>query len=346
MKKKGTWIGIIISILFLYLAFRKSNFSQIIEEAGKADLLYFAAATPIMFLSFYLRTLRWRYLLKPIGEPGLHSLFSSVMIGYMSLNILPLRLGEFIRAFVLGKHEKMAVSGIFATVVVERIFDGFVLLLLLILALLFMPMELSPKATAWIRAFSYLAVMIYFAAMACLALIKWKTGLFLKIVNIFFGRFPGLNELIVRMVNSFIEGLASISDKTLFIKTLVMSVFIWLAYAGYYWVTAFAVRGPDGALFGLHVGLWGSIFILSAIAFGVMLPSSPGFVGVFELAAITALTALGAERPVAESYAILVHASQFLPITIVGLFYLYFYNFNLKQIKEGGSTVKSEINHP
>ena len=101
----------------------------------------------------------------------------------MSLNVLPLRLGEFIRAYVLGRRENMSKSGIFATVVVERIFDGFTVLSLLMLSLLFLPNDINPDTTSWIRAFSYLAVAIYLTAIAFVVLVKLLTVKALRFQN-------------------------------------------------------------------------------------------------------------------------------------------------------------------
>lgn len=343
MKQKKTWASLIISAVFLYLAFRKSEWSEIADIALNARFEYFLLAMPLMLLSFVLRAVRWRYLLLPAGRPSIHSLFSAVMIGYMSLNLLPLRLGEFVRAYVLGQRENISKSGAFATIVVERIFDGFTLLFMLLFPLFFMPLPISKDALAWISTFSYFALAVYILAAIFLIMVKVKTSLIIRITDYVLSRFPALQKLMVGIIKSFSKGLDSVADMRLFLITTFLSLLVWAAYAGFYYVTMFAFQSPDGAVVGSQAGVLGSIFVLVAIALGVMIPSSPGFVGVYELAAITSLVAIGVAKSTAESYAILVHAVQFVPVTLIGILYLYLQNFTLKEIRAGGENTQTEL---
>ena len=335
MKSGKAWLGLLISAFFLYLAFRQSDWARIWRSSKDADPLWVAAGLPVILLMFFIRALRWRYLLMPAGRLRLHSLFGAVMIGFMSLNLLPLRLGEIIRAYVLGRRENLSKTGVFATVVVERIFDGFSLLLLMVATLFIMPFDLGPDIKAWIRAFTYMAVTVYiFAATFCLLVrlkIDWVTWLVDKV----FGRTPRLRQLLGDMIRSFAAGLDSVTDLRLLLTIALLSILLWIVTAGYYWVVMCAYRDAAGANIGLQVGYFGSAFVLVAIALGIMIPSSPGFVGVFEWACITALAALGVERSIAESYALVVHAAQFIPVTLLGIVYLYIYNFSFREIRSG-----------
>ncbi|MFH1137483.1 MAG: lysylphosphatidylglycerol synthase transmembrane domain-containing protein [Pseudomonadota bacterium] len=343
MKKKQAWIGLLISAAFLYLAFRKSDWRQIAAAAGQADYLVVLASLGLYFLSFWLRAVRWRYFLLPAGRPGLNSLFGAIMIGFMSLNVLPFRLGEFIRAYVLGRREGMPAEGVFATIIIERIFDGFTLLLLLITSLLFNPLAFEPQVESWIRAFCYLALAIYLAALVFLILVKLKTGMIIGLTEALFKPLPKLRALAGKTIRSFAIGLAFMNDFRLFAICAFYSILVWLTMAAFYWVSLFAFSLPGGSNLGLLSGPWGALFLLGAIALGVMIPSSPGFVGAFEWACITALAALGADRPSAESYAIAIHAAQFIPITLAGIIYLYVQNFSFREIRSGGGKAKAEL---
>ena len=343
MKKKQAWIGLLISAAFLFLAFRKSDWDQILDAARQADYLLILASLGFYFLSFWLRAVRWRYFLMPVGRPGLSSLFGAIMIGFMSLNVLPFRLGEFIRAYVLGRREKIPAEGVFATIIIERIFDGFTLLLLLIASLLLNPFTLDPQVKAWIRAFCYLAVAIYLAALFFLILVKLKTDLIIRLSEFVFKPIPKLQALAGKMIRSFSTGLAFMNSSKLFIICAFYSILVWVTMAAYYWISLFAFKLPEGGTLGALAGPWGATFLLGAIALGVMIPSSPGFVGAFEWACITALAALGADRPTAESYSIAIHASQFIPITLVGIIYLYVQNFSFREIRAGGRDAKTGL---
>ncbi|MEW6262151.1 MAG: lysylphosphatidylglycerol synthase transmembrane domain-containing protein [Thermodesulfobacteriota bacterium] len=343
MKNKKAWLGLLISIVFLYLAFRHSDWRQIWNAASRANFLYFLAALPVMALAFWLKAVRWRYLLLPSGRPGLHSLFGGVMIGYMALNLLPLRLGEFIRAYVLGRREKISASAVFATVVVERIFDGFTLLAMLLLPLFFLPLPLGPETMAWVRTFAYLGLAIYALAALFVVLVKVKTDLIILLIEKTLGWFPPAKDLARRLTLSFASGLASVSDWRLFLIITLYSILIWLAYTAVYWLTMYAFRMPGESSIGGQLGYLGSIFVNVTIALGIMIPSSPGFVGVFELACIMSLTALGVNRSLAESYALTVHAYQFIPITLTGIIYLYAQNFTFREIQTAGQETRTEL---
>ena len=122
MKNKKAWLGFIISAIFLYLAFRHSDWLEIWGYIRQVDYGVLLAAMPVFLLHLLARAWRWRFLLLPAGRPAYSSLFGSMMIGFMANNLLPLRLGEFIRAYVLGRRENLGFSLVLATLVVERIF--------------------------------------------------------------------------------------------------------------------------------------------------------------------------------------------------------------------------------
>ncbi len=343
VNNKKTWLGLIISAVFLYLAFRKTDWAQTWEIVRTIDFFWLLASLPVLLLTFWLRAVRWRYLLLPAGRPTIHSLFGALMIGFMSLNLLPLRLGEFIRAYVLGRRENLSKSGVFATVVLERVFDGFTVLLFLITALFLQPMPLPEEAMAWIRAFSYLAVLIFVCALVFLVLARLKTDFLVMLAEKLLSPLPRFQNLASRLIISFASGMDALASPRLIAWAFLHSILVWASTTAFYWVVMFAFSPPGGQSLGATVGPVGSVIVLGAIALGIMIPSSPGFVGTFELACITAMVALGVERSIAGSYAIIVHITQFIPITVTGIVYLYLQNFSLREISDGGRTAKQEL---
>jgi len=123
-------IGCLIGLGFLYLAGRKVDFSLMWEAFTKVNYWFVLLAVPVIFFSHFLRALRWRYLMDPIKRVDVASLFSALLIGYMANILMPAHLGEFLRAYVLGKKRGVSASSTFATIVVERVIDVFALLLL------------------------------------------------------------------------------------------------------------------------------------------------------------------------------------------------------------------------
>lgn len=335
MTNKKTWLGIGFSALFFYLAFRHSDWAQVWAVARQTNLAWLGLALPVMFLAFWLKAVRWRYLMLPVGRPGLHSLFGSVMIGYMALNVLPLRLGEFVRAYVLGRREALSVSGVFATIVVERIFDGFTMLIMLLAPLFFPPIPLSPEVKLWINAFAWFGLAVFVGAGVFVVLLRlknaWIIGLFTRILK----RWPGLSATVVRLLNSFSLGLEAITNLKLFIYVSFYSILVWICYAVVYWLTMYAFQSPAGVNAGAQAGPLGATFVMVAVGLGIMVPASPGFVGVFEWACIMSMVAVGVDRSTSESYALVVHAFQYIPVTLVGIGYLYWQGLSLKDLRSG-----------
>ena len=333
MKSKKTWISLLVSLVFLYLAFRDSDWSGIWNVVRDLNYLYLAAAQPFLLLTFLFRAIRWDFLLMPTRKGRLHTLFSTILIGFMANNVLPLRLGEFVRAYVIGRREKVSVSASFATIVVERVFDGCTVILFMAVALLYSPFHLDPQTMAWVRTMSAFGILVYIAAIVFLVFVKIKIDLVIAVVEFMFGWSPRVNQYLKKILQSFAIGLQSLGSSVLLLKVGFHSIMVWLAAAGYYYVTMLAFTNAPGGSWGPETGFIGIMFLLSSIALGVMVPAGPGFVGTFQFACIIALTALGVDKTTAESYSIIAHAAQYVPVTATGIVYLYLYNMRFSEIK-------------
>lgn len=343
MAKKETYLGLAISAVCLYLAFRSSNWSEILEISLRTNYWIFLLTLPLLFLHFWFRAIRWRYLMMPQGHFGLHDLFGATMIGFMANNVLPMRVGEFIRAYVFGKRVKTSVSATFATIVLERVFDGFILLLMLIAGLLFLPFHLGPDKVVIIRAVSYLAGTLYLFGIGVLVLARMKIGLLVRIVEGLLRWWPRLRESAVKAVFAFAGGLNSLGNWRLLAVILFHSVLVWGFSVAYYLANMYAFRSPDGLNLGSQVGWLGACFFLGAISMGVALPSSPGMVGTFQLASIWTLVAMGIQETTAESFAIIIHGLQYIPITLTGIIYLYVQNFTLREVRSSAQSTQAGL---
>ena len=141
MKKQWLhlFIGCLISAFFLWLAFRKVDLQTLWVTLGSINYWWTIPFVVVTLLSMYARAVRWHYLLLPSYKIPTPRLFPPLMIGFAFNGIFPARAGEFARAYVLGKKEKMKFSAAFATVVLERIFDGLTMLFLFAVILMFIP---------------------------------------------------------------------------------------------------------------------------------------------------------------------------------------------------------------
>ena len=137
MKSWKTILGGVFSALFLFLAFRAVHPADLAAAFRHVDYLYTIPAMLLIFASLWMRAFRWRYLLSPVKLIGIRSLFYAVGVGSMVNIVFPARLGEVVRAHAIGTKEQISRSASFATIVVERVFDGFALLFFLMVPVLF-----------------------------------------------------------------------------------------------------------------------------------------------------------------------------------------------------------------
>jgi uncharacterized protein (TIRG00374 family) len=274
-----------------------------------------------VFVRFWLTAIRWQLLLRPVKQVGVHRLFAITMIGFMANNVLPARLGEFVRAYALGRSEALPPSLPFATIVIERIFDGFTLLLFLVGGLSFLQ---ASRALLWAAG---LMGVLYLGVLGGLLILRTGRGLGLLTGTLDrlpdrFGK-PGRH-----LLDSFRVGLDVLGDTRALLLTALMSILIWV-------VNAAGVEAMFRA-FSLELPLYASFLLLGVIAVALVLPSAPGYVGPFQVGTVQGLALVGVTRDTALSLSIVYHLANYIPITIVGLAYLSALNLTLGELRTAG----------
>jgi len=319
--KKRLIIGLIISLIFLYLAIRQIDFSLVKDAFAKADYLWGIPTAAAIIFTMWLRALRWRYLMLGMKSIRNSSLFSSVMIGFMANNILPARLGELVRAVSIAKKESISRSGSFATIMVERIFDSFMILFMMGLCLIIFPFPYL------VRKAGYMAFIVNFLALIVLfALSRWpiKTKGIIQLVAHFLPHKIG--SFTLRLMDRFVDGLGVFhSGKSVFMVSL-YTIAIWIitALSNYFIFLALDLRPPLIATF----------VVLVIVALAVMLPASPGFIGTFQYGCMVALGLFGYPKEIAFPFSVILWACQYFPVTLLGLYYLRKEAFSLKKVSE------------
>ena len=322
------WVGIGISLFFLILLFRKIDFNKLLLSLQDMDFRYLWPALIFTFASYFFRAVRWRFLLAPMKTIGLSALFSATIIGYMANNILPARLGEFIRAFVLGEKEDLDKSEVFATLVIDRLFDG--LTVLLILLITFFTVKLPSgmeQVQKGLVLGGYLTLGFYVAVVIFILLLKKYTGGTLKLVATAMKPLPArFAEKIIPLLGSFIQGLrlsSRLADRMLL---FISSAIIW----------AFAVYALDMVLrsFGVFLPITAAMFIMVFLVFAVMVPASPGYVGTYHAACVYGLMAFNIELEKALSVALLAHGVNFFPVILLGIYYLWRDKVSISEVRQ------------
>ena len=325
---KKLWIGLGISLFFLFLLFRKIDFHKLLAAFREMDYRYLWPALLFTFVSYFFRAVRWYFLLLPIKKTRLKNLFPATMIGYMANNILPARLGEFVRAYVLGEKEGIAISAVFASLVIDRLFDGFTVLLILLFT--FFTVKLPPGMESvqhGLAVGGYITLTIYFVVVAFLFILKKRTLQTINLIGRLLKPLPArVSGKVIPLLGSFIEGVRISSKPAELFALLLSSLVIW----------AFAIWPVDLMLrsFGIILPITASMFIMVFLVFAVMVPASPGYVGTYHAACVYGLMAFNIQKEKALSIALIIHGINFFPVIILGLYYLWHDNVSLAEMRK------------
>ncbi len=314
--KRNLLIGILISALFIFLAVRGINFSELAQSFQSANYLYIIPVILLVILGLYLRSYRWGIIMASLVKYNQIPLFIITSIGFMAVSILPARLGEFARPYLIKQKNGIKMSSTMATIVVERIFDVLALMVLLfavVLKISLPPVFFKTGITTLTIAFAVLLILIFLAV---------KKEFSLNKIDQLLGTLPHqAQKPLQHLAHAFIEGLQILPDlkKTLLVSFL--SIVIWLIIALSAYVLFFS--------FGFDLPLINALAISVIIALGVMLPAAPGFVGTFHYACMIGLTSFGISKSEALSYAIVLHFLQMMPVVAIGLIFLPFQKISL-----------------
>jgi len=307
-------IGCVIGLGFLYLAGRNVDFGLMWEAFTKVHYGFVLLAVPVMFFSHLLRALRWRYLMDPIKKVDVASLFSALLIGYMANILMPAHLGELLRAYVLGKKRGVSASSTFATIVVERIIDVFALLLLMVFAILFYPFP------EWINKAGYAMLAGTVGLFVFLILLKKHFAFFERFLQLLFSPLPkGLKEKLGRGIRSFVLGIVPLRSGWDYLVVAVLSILIWACYGFIIHLVLYAFDFVST----YRLPWWTSLIVLVVTTIGIVVPSSPGYVGTYHWLCQISLAMFAVPGGPALSFAILIHVANFLPVLIVGLILAY-----------------------
>jgi uncharacterized protein (TIRG00374 family) len=306
------WIGLFISAVFVYLALRQLNFARMWEVIRSADPLVFLVVAAITFFQYVIRAWRWAILLEPIKKTAFAHRLSSTMIGFAANCVLPARLGEFVRANYLGVSEHMSTSSALGTIVVERLFDGFTLLLILLIGLLGTPfpnewhsLASSLRATGFFLLFLYILVILFLVGF------KYKAKPFLSLLDRLLFLVPrNFRAKIMETIWNFSLGLVLVKRPSRWVLVIFFSCLVWFSSLCQIQLVQHGIH--------LSIPLVAPFLIMAIASFGVMIPSAPGFIGTFHLSVQYAFLLYGVPKEEALSAAVLWHAGFFFPTIILG----------------------------
>ena len=317
MRRWQFWAGVAISLVFLYFALRGLQFGDVWSTLQKANYWWLIPGVLIYLVGVIARAWRWHYLLRPVKSIPTTTLFPITAIGYMGNNIYPARAGEVLRAVVLKKFEGVAISASLATIVVERVFDGVVMLGFVFLNLPELArLTVSSGFIGNIQTLALWGAGVFLGVLALFILtamfperaiwfVKWLSRYVIP------GRF---RDQVIGLAESFLGGLAALRSPRDVLMFFLTSIVIWLLETGKYWFVMQA--------FPFEVNFFTLMLMNGIVNLATTIPSAPGYVGTFDAPGIAVLQAYGVDKAIAAGYTLVLHLALWVPITVLGAYYM------------------------
>ena len=332
-------LGIAVSIFFLVIGLQGLNLGDVVSTIAHANFIWLVPGVAVYFLAVWGRTWRWHFLLRPLKDIPLRRLFPIVVVGYMGNNVYPFRAGEVIRAYLLYRNEQVKVTASLATIVVERIFDGLVMLIFVFVALPFAPIKED-----WLRTMIIAGTIAFFGALAVFLVMATRPVLARQLYTALITRLlpKRLHDPLLRIADHFMQGLESLRSPRDLIMTLVSSVFIWLTETTKYWFVLQAFNLTNSATGNAPITFFVLMIMTAVVNLATTLPGAPGYIGTFDGPGIKVLETFGAEHSAAAGYTLVLHAALWLPITLLGAFFLARQGLTMRSFGEASTLVQEE----
>jgi uncharacterized protein (TIRG00374 family) len=293
---------LVISIAAIILVYYIVDWERFFKALKLADYRIIIVAIGVSVLWLVVRAIAWRTLLRE--QATFSQVFFTVNEGYLLNNILPFRLGEIGRAFILSRKASIGFWEVFSSIIIERILDLAIAVSVLLITIPFI------VGADWALQAAFGVGTLVIIGFLLLYLLARKRESAIKHFNLLSEKWPILNKFGSERVEAFFNGLAVLTDGKRFLKAIFWMLTDWGIAIIQYFLILLAFY-PTGKI------LW-SIFSLSGAALGMAAPSSPGAVGVFELSIVAALSVFGIEASIALAIAIAAHLIQFLVTGLLG----------------------------
>jgi uncharacterized protein (TIRG00374 family) len=322
-KNVHLWLGILVAGVCLYFAFRGISIREMGESLLQAKLAPILIALTLYVVEFLLRSQRWSVLMAPVHPTRPLELYWVMMIGFFANNVLPLRMGELVRAHVCGTKLHISRTASLGTILLERLCDTLSFLTTFLVASLFFPFPPYMKKGAWLLGGMCIAIIV------ALLLIHHHEDTFRAILE--WSPLPvGWKGKIQHLVTHFIRSTSSITSPRFVAEAMAYSLVIWILEGTFLFLVASA--------FSVDLKYAEAFFLLFALGLSVTLPQAPGYVGTFELFGVTALSLLGIPKNQGLPVILAIHGLQFAFIAALGCVALGKEGVSFSQMTESSSS--------
>ena len=329
LRSRRLWLGVIISIAFLALFFYRVDFMAMGRALAEANYVYLLPALAVYFTGVYFRAIRWQYLLRPLGSFSSLYLFRLIVIGFTLNNIVPGRLGIFLRAYILGEKKKVSKVAVGATVGVERIFDGLALVLFLVVISFFVSLPEGAELTGWVEVIRWVSMGIFLFCLLGLVFITFRPDATRKMGMVLIRRLPSKSNLKWdEWLDAAIIGLKVPRQPGRLFAVSATSLLVWLCEGSMFYLLSlgFDLEQP------FHVMLL--VMCIATLSWFILV--APGGVGTFDWFGRETLVVFGVSVAAASAAILMIHAALLLPVIALGFLFLWMENISMAQVIGGG----------
>ncbi len=311
-------IGLLVGAIFMYLAFRNVPLADLAKALAGVDWRWLAPAFAVSLLLQVFRAWRWQLELLPLRRVSLGRLWIVTSIAYMAINVLPVRLGEFVRPWLLSRRENVTFSNVVGNLVIEKTMDSLVILVYILTGLL-----TTSNLPLWVRRGAVFPALFAAILVALVLLLWWKGEAFVDrwILRRLPERFGGGLK---RVLRALLEGMQIIPNPRLVLAVFLVSLALWSLpiFSSYIMIRAFHFAVPFNA----------ALIVFIFIGFGTALPNAPGMVGTFQYACVLALGLFGVDKADALAYGLVLNAVQLVSLVVQGLVALPFAGVRMEDL--------------
>jgi hypothetical protein len=314
------WAGLGISIIFVILFLRATHPRTLASALQEANYLYLVPATFVLFGAVAIRCMRWSWLMRPVAPLTPSQLLPYAIIGYMANNLLPARAGEVVRAWVVGEREGVSKVAVLGTIAVERLFDGCVLVIMLLMAGAVVGIE-----DGRLKLIALASSLLFVAAFGGFYLLTHTEERARRVLGRAARLLPKRFEAGAEaLAENLATSLRSVHHWRSLAVVALLSAAAWTVEAG-----CFAVLGRG---FGLDLGFAHYALVLAAANLAIIVPTFFGGTGPFEWAAKLVLLGAGASDAIAGAFSVVAHGVILIPTTVLGLILLWSFGISFGRI--------------
>ena len=297
-----------VSLIAGYLAFRNVQWSEVKSSIHQTDLMTVGIALIFLTAAQVGRSFRWGVMLQPLAPFSQRLLLPITSIGFLFVWILPARLGEVARPYLLHQNSRVGLSAAMGSIVLERLIDASFLVLLLAICL---P---ALRLPGWLLA-SFQGFVYVLLAAALLVLLGSLPGFRRRLLQWISKLLPeSLSSFLTRIAETFYSGMQAVMSIRKLFTIMALTVVIWFTNLLVFMVMSHSMD--------LQLGWLAGITVLVLTCLGIALPAAPGFIGNYHYACMVALTLFAVAKETALAYAILVHFLTVLVLALMGVLFM------------------------